>query len=211
MSHYFDARPGRESRQRTIRVSLRGTQVEVLTDRNVFSADRLDLGTAVLLRTVADPPSTGTLVDLGCGWGPIALAMALAAPKARVLALDVNERALHLTAANAKRLGLGNVETWNPQDLLAAEPDLAISELWSNPPIRVGKSVLHELLGAWLPRLEEGASARLVVQKNLGADSLHRWLETELGMPTRRSASSKGFRVLTVQNVAPPADEVPAP
>src|SRR5690625_1321908 len=156
VSHYFDARPGRESRQRTIRVSLRGTQVEVLTDRNVFSADRLDLGTAVLLRTVPDPPGTGTLVDLGCGWGPIALAMALAAPQARVLAVDINERALHLTAANAKRLGLRNVETFTPEEVFAAEPDLAIAEVWSNPPIRVGKAALHELLRTWLPRLEEG-------------------------------------------------------
>lgn len=199
MSHYFDARPAGAGRPRSIRVTLRGTEMEVLTDRGVFSGDRLDPGTAVLLRTVDDPPSTGTLVDLGCGWGPIALAMAQASPRARVVAVDVNERALALTAANAERLGLQNVETWSPEDLLAAEPGLTITELWSNPPIRVGKAALHELLRTWLPRLDSGAVAHLVAQRNLGADSLHRWLEADLGMATERTASAKGFRVLTVQ------------
>ena len=199
MSHYFDARPGAAARRRTIRVTLRGSEVEVLTDAGVFSGERLDPGTAVLLRTVPDPPVTGTLVDLGCGWGPIALSMAQAAPDARVLAVDVNQRALELTAANAARLGLGNIETWAPETLLAAEPDLVITQMWSNPPIRVGKAVLHELLRTWLPRMADGALAHLVASKNLGADSLQRWIASELGLDVARTASSKGFRVLTVR------------
>src|SRR5690625_1353272 len=82
------------------------------TEGGVFSAGRLDLGTQVLLRSVGDPPPSGTLMDLGCGWGPIALAMATASPAARVLATDINPRALALTAANAAQAGLDNVQTW---------------------------------------------------------------------------------------------------
>lgn len=177
---------------------LRGTQVEVRTDRGVFSGDRLDPGTAVLLRTVPDPPSAGTVVDLGCGWGPIALSMAMAAPDTRVLAIDVNERALALTADNAAGLGLTNVETWTPEALLAAEPDLVVDAMWSNPPIRVGKPALHGMLRTWLGRLRAGASGHLVVQKNLGSDSLQRWITAELGLEAQRLASAKGFRVLRV-------------
>src|SRR5699024_3559955 len=165
---------------RTIEVSLRGHRLEVLTSSGVFSGDRLDPGTAVLLRTVADPPREGTLLDLGCGWGPVALSMARAAPAARVLAVDVNDRALELTAANAARMGLENVQVWTPGGLLTSEPDLMIDELWSNPPIRVGKAILHEMLRTWLPRLRPQGLGHLVVSKNLGADSLQRWIVTEL-------------------------------
>lgn len=199
MSHYFDSDPHLPERRRTLIVTLQGREVEVLTDGGVFSAGRLDLGTSVLLRSVPDPAPEATLLDLGCGWGPITLAMAFASPKARVLAVDVNERALALTAANARRLELPNVETWTPDALLTAEPYLVVDGLWSNPPIRVGKAVLHDLLRTWLPRLAPGSRAELVVQRNLGADSLQRWVRAELGLPVERRASAKGFRVLSVQ------------
>lgn len=199
MPHYFDSTPQLPEQRRTLDVTLRGREVEVLTDSGVFSGGRLDLGTSVLLRSVPDPVADGILVDLGCGWGPIALAMAFASPGARVLAVDVNERALALTAANAQRLGLGNVETWTAAQLLAAEPSLVVDELWSNPPIRVGKAALHELLRTWLGRLAPAGRAELVVQRNLGADSLQRWIAAELGLQAHRRGSAKGFRVLTVQ------------
>lgn len=196
--HYFSARPAAAAEQRLIDVTLRGRPVPVTTAAGVFSADRLDPGTRVLLDAVADPPPGGTLVDLGCGWGPVAIALAQAAPGASVIAVDVNERARALTAANAARLGLTGVRVVAPQDagsLVAA----GVDELWSNPPIRIGKAALHELLRTWLGRLSPTGRAQLVVSKNLGADSLQRWIETELGMPTERTASSKGFRVLTVR------------
>ena len=179
-------------------MTLRGREVTVGTDSGVFSAGRLDPGTTVLLSHAGDPPPSGTLLDLGCGWGPISLALAMASPAARVLAVDVNTRALELTAANAERLGLGNIETYPPEALLAAEPDLVLDAIWSNPPIRVGKPVLHAMLRTWLPRLAPGASAQLVVAKNLGADSLQRWITAELALPAQRATSVKGYRILAV-------------
>lgn len=198
MGHYFSAEPGAPHAPRTLTVTLRGRKVQVATDAGVFSTSRLDPGTTVLLAEAGEVPPSGTLLDLGCGWGPIALTMAMASPAARVLAVDVNPRALALTAANAEHLGLTNLVTATPEELLAAEPDLRLDAIWSNPPIRVGKGVLHEMLRTWLPRLLPGASAQLVVAKNLGSDSLQRWIVAELGLPTRRRASSKGFRVLEV-------------
>lgn len=198
MGHYFTNEPAAASKSRTLTVTLRGTEVTIGTDAGVFSAGRLDPGTTVLLAQAGGVPPSGTVLDLGCGWGPIALAMAMASPQARVLAVDVNTRALELTAANAERLGLDNVETVTPEALLAAEPDLVLDAIWSNPPIRVGKAVLHEMLRTWLPRLAPGAGAQLVVAKNLGADSLQRWITAELAMPAERTTSVQGYRILTV-------------
>ena len=193
--HYFSARPASAEQRRTLRVRLAGRDVEVETAGGVFSPDHVDLGTQVLLRTVPEPPATGDLLDLGCGWGPVALTLALLAPAARVWAVDVNERALDLVRRNAACLGLGNVVAALPDDV---PDDVRFATCWSNPPVRVGKPALHDLLRRWLPRLVPGGDAWLVVGKNLGADPLQRWLTEDAGLPTSRAASAKGFRVLRV-------------
>jgi 16S rRNA (guanine1207-N2)-methyltransferase len=201
--HYFSTDPvgpggpGDPPRRRPISVILAGREVEVVTAAGVFSADRLDLGTRVLLREVDPPPATGNLLDLGCGWGPLAMSMALHSPEASVWAVDVNPRAVALTAENAGRLDLRNVRAVAPQEI---PNELEFSAIWSNPPIRIGKPALHALLMQWLPRLAPGAAAHLVVQRNLGADSLQAWLTAMLGgqMQVSRLGSSKGYRVLQV-------------
>ncbi|AEG44028.1 class I SAM-dependent methyltransferase [Isoptericola variabilis] len=192
--HYFTAEPASDDERRLVAVRLAGRDVEVEVAPGVFSPGGVDKGTQVLLREVPPPPS-GDLLDLGCGWGPLALTMALEQPHATVWAVDVNTRALDLVRRNAERLGLAGVRAVTPDDV---PDDVAFAAIWSNPPIRVGKQALHELLGRWLPRLGSDAAAWLVVQKNLGSDSLARWIESELGLPTAREASSKGFRILRV-------------
>jgi 16S rRNA G1207 methylase RsmC len=196
-AHYFTPRPGTPAARTHVAVRLAGREVEVVTAAGVFSGDRVDLGTRVLLREAPEPPASGTLLDLGCGWGPIALALGLLAPAATVWAVDVNERALELTAENAKRLGLGSVRTARPEDVPG---DVRFDAIWSNPPIRIGKEALHALLLAWLARLNVGAQAHLVVQRNLGADSLHAWLADALAgrADVARAGSAKGYRVLRV-------------
>ncbi|WP_432507534.1 class I SAM-dependent methyltransferase [Kineococcus arenarius] len=199
--HYFTARPATPDERRDLEVELAGRAVTVQTARGVFSAERVDPGTSVLLPLVPDEPAAGgDVLDLGCGWGPVALTLALRQPQRRVWAVDVNERALDLVRRNAERLGVP-VRACPPDEVPA---DVAFEQVWSNPPIRVGKEALHALLLRWLPRLAPGGEAHLVVQKNLGADSLHRWLDERLpavlpDAATTRAASSKGFRVLTVR------------
>jgi 16S rRNA (guanine1207-N2)-methyltransferase len=194
--HYFSSKPADEASLRTIRATLAGRELELLTAGGVFSPEHLDTGTRVLLDAVPAPPTTGQLLDLGCGWGPIALSLALRSPDASVWAVDVNERALDLVRRNAARLGLDNLRAVLPDEVPA---ELRFAAIWSNPPIRIGKDELHALLERWLPRLGDDASAWLVVAKQLGAESLQRWIAEALGLEVSRPAQSKGFRVLEVR------------
>ena len=194
--HYFSAQPAGPDTRRPLSVVLDGARRDLVTSSGLFSPDGVDKGTAILLDTVPDPRGR-RMLDLGCGWGPIALTMALKTPDADVHAVDVNERCVALTAENAARLGLGNVAASTPD---AVDEALEFDTIWSNPPIRIGKQELHALLLRWLPRLAPGGRAWLVVQKNLGADSLQRWLAEELpdGFTVRRAETSKSFRILEV-------------
>ncbi len=193
--HYFTAAPATPEERRPLTVELAGRRVTVVTAAGIFSPDRVDIGTAVLLAQAPDPPTEGTLLDLGCGWGPVALTLGMLSPGADVYAVDVNERALTLARDNAASLGLKRIRVCRPDEVPG---DVRFASIWSNPPIRVGKAVLHDLLRTWLPRLEPDGTAYLVVQKNLGSDSLQRWIAAELGMPCERYATSRGFRVLAV-------------
>ena len=176
-AHYFSSSPAGPLRTRAITVELGGRTVDVETAGGVFSPEHVDQGTLVLLRNVPAPPAEGHLLDVGCGWGPVALDLAMRSPSATVWAVDVNERALELTRANARSLGLENVNAVLPEDVPAG---LSFATVWSNPPIRVGKDALHGILLDWLPRLAVDADAWLVVQRNLGSDSLQRWLVATL-------------------------------
>jgi 16S rRNA (guanine1207-N2)-methyltransferase len=194
--HYFSAEPASPAQSRQIDINVAGRQLRFASASGVFSADRLDPGTAILLRKAPLPgaDTTGDLLDLGCGYGPIAVALALSAPRATVHAVDVNRRALELTRANAATAGAGNVVVAEPGDI----PDgVRFAQIWSNPPIRVGKTELHEMLTTWLPRLARGGNAWLVVARNLGADSLQQWLSAQ-GWPVTRHASGNGYRILRV-------------
>ena len=194
MSHYVDASPSAASRPQTVELVLPDLRVTLQTDRGVFSAGAVDSGTKLLLlEAPVGDVGVGPLLDLGCGYGAVAVALALRAPTAEVWAVDVNERALELTAANAVACGVADrVRVALPDDV---PDDVRFAGVWSNPPIRVGKEALHGLLTTWLPRLRPDGRAVLVVGRNLGADSLQRWL-TGQGYPTSRLASAKGFRVL---------------
>jgi len=191
--HYFASQPAAAHRPGTVHLLADGLHLELATDSGVFSPRRLDPGTRLLVDAAPPPPATGDLLDLGCGYGPLALVLAARAPAARVWAVDVNSRALELTAANARRAGLANVICAAPDDDLP----LAFDLIWSNPPVRIGKDALHALLARWLARLAPGAAAYLVVQRHLGSDSLQRWLAGE-GWTADRAAARSGYRMLQV-------------
>ncbi|HUP99829.1 MAG TPA: methyltransferase [Aeromicrobium sp.] len=193
-SHYFDQQPDASDRRRMVKATVFGRELDFMTSSGTFSPDGLDKATDILLNEVAPPTGEKTLLDLGCGWGAIAVGLALAAPLATVWAVDVNSRASELTAENAKR-HRARVRVAAPDDVPG---ELFFDEIWSNPPVRIGKDALHVLLATWMPRLEPDGTAYLVVGKNLGADPLQRWL-TDSGWPAERIASSRGFRVLAVR------------
>ncbi|MBN8205900.1 class I SAM-dependent methyltransferase [Microbacterium esteraromaticum] len=209
--HYFTAAPASPENLRTIRVNLAGRDLELTTAGGVFSPDRLDVGTSVLFANMPPLPPGGDFLDLGCGWGPISLTMALSAPHATIWAVDVNERALDLTRRNAAKLGLTNVNAVLPEDV---PDDVRFRTIRSNPPIRIGKEALHGMLERWIPRLDERSDAWMVVQRNLGSDSLQRWMATTFGAgySVQRAATGKGFRVLKVRrHGTPPTEPIDVP
>jgi 16S rRNA (guanine1207-N2)-methyltransferase len=196
--HYFDATPSSASRPSSVPLVLPDATVELLTDRGVFAGDRVDAGTKYLLLEGPPAPTSGDLLDLGCGYGPIAVTLARRSPDATVWAVDVNQRARDLCAANAERLGLTNVRVAAPEEVA---DDVHFAAVYSNPPVRIGKPALHALLERWLHRLEPAGAASLVVSKHLGSDSLARWLADE-GWSVERLGSRQGYRILRV-NRAP--------
>ncbi|MEU5869316.1 MULTISPECIES: class I SAM-dependent methyltransferase [unclassified Nonomuraea] len=194
MAHYFSEQPETASRPGTVDLVLPDLHLRLETDRGVFSPDRVDVGTRALLESVPPPPQEGDLLDLGCGYGPIALTMASRAPEATVWAVDVNRRSLELTERNAQAARLYKVR---PVHVDEVPDDVKFRAIWSNPAIRIGKPALHEMLTRWLTRLTPDGVAYLVVQKHLGSDSLQRWLG-EQGWQASREASRAAYRILKV-------------
>lgn len=195
-NHYFNPSPEVASRPHTVRLRAAGLDLELQADRGVFGARRVDLGTLTLLKEAPAPPPEGDILDLGAGYGPIAIALAKAAPQARIWAVDVNERALELARANVETAGVAaNVTVAAPDEVPAG---VRFAAIYSNPPVRVGKAALHGILDRWLDRLAAGGAAYLVVQRNLGSDSLAAWLAGS-GRAVERLKSKKGYRILQVR------------
>ena len=192
--HYFSPAPAVASKPDVVDLHLPGLDLSLVADRGVFSARRIDPGTLALLRESPIPPGAGHLLDLGCGYGPIACVLAARSPGSTVWAVDVNSRALQLTASNADRLGLQNLKVASPEGV---PESVHFAGIWSNPPVRVGKEALRGLLATWLRRLADGSDAWLVANRHLGGDSLATWLAGE-GWTVRRAASKSGYRVLQV-------------
>ncbi|MGH3620517.1 MAG: class I SAM-dependent methyltransferase [Sciscionella sp.] len=195
--HYFRARQDVPSVPHQVTVPLDSGSFTLATDSGVFSRERLDPGTRVLLELMPLPDGDGDVLDLGCGYGPIAFSIALSRPEVPVWAVDVNTRALDLVRRNADTLGVNNVRACLPDEVPG---DVRFSRVYSNPPIRIGKAALHELLSWWLPLLSGDSAAYLVVQRNLGADSLAKWLESQ-GFRTERIGSRRGYRVFDVRSL----------
>jgi 16S rRNA (guanine1207-N2)-methyltransferase len=193
--HYFSPAPNTPSKRAEVRLKLPDFEGSLVVDRGVFSAGGVDAGTLELLREVRSSQESGNLLDLGCGYGPIACTLAHRSPGATVWAVDVNERAVALTAENARRLGLAGVKASLPDQVPG---DVVFDEIWSNPPIRIGKEALQGLLSSWLERLAAGGAAWLVVHRHLGGDSLAAWLASQ-GYAVDRVASKKGYRILKVK------------
>ena len=201
--HYFSATPQAASHRKEFAVSGVDGELTLSTDAGIFSQHGLDKGTSVFLQVMAihdfAPIEPGSfLCDIGCGSGAIALTLAVRYPACTIYAVDTNKRARDICLENATRNSLTNIVVKAPEEV---DPSIVFASMWSNPPIRIGKSALHELLELWLARLDTGGTAYLVVNKNLGADSLSQWM-TALSYPTTRIASRNGFRVLEVKTTA---------
>lgn len=202
--HYFSSTPSGDFKLHSVQVELAGERVSVVTSSGIFSPAGIDKGTAILLAEAPEPQGPRVL-DIGTGWGPLTLTLAKKLPGAEVIGVEVNSRSAELTRMNAEKLSLANVQVFAPDDV---DPALRFNTIWSNPPIRVSKDVLHGILRQWIPRLAPDGHAYLVVQKNLGSDSLQKWLAQDLQesypgeFEVSRYATSKGFRLIQVHRRA---------
>lgn len=185
---------GASRRDQRITWNVGTNELHLTTDSGVFSRRGIDAGTAVLIENAPPPPQSGTFLDLGCGSGALAITLATYSPQANVWAVDVNERAISLTRRNAASNHCHNVHAVGPEGVPA---DTTFDVIWTNPPIRIGKKELHTLLSTWLARLSEHGQAWLVVNRNLGSDSLVAWLR-EQGYEVSRHSSKRGYRVICV-------------
>ena len=200
--HYFSEQPLSEATTHSVDFEVEGQAFSMEAASGTFSATKLDQGTRVLLNASSFFPSAGDVLDIGCGWGPISLSIAALRPNTQVWGLDVNSRALELATTNASKLKLDNFRAVRAEDIPV---DLRFDAIWSNPPIRVGKSVLHDLMRSWLPRLKPTGVAMLVVQKQLGAEAFQKWLAAQFPeFLVQRHSIDKGYRVIRVTNPATP-------
>lgn len=196
-SQYFDENPNVESDPKLVSYSKNGIEYIFETDRGVFSYERVDKATQILLdvlgeKFVGAPPQT--IVDVGCGYGPITCVVADQFPEASITGVDTNQRARDLAVKNCrKNIGGDRIRILAPEEV---DETLTVDLIVSNPPIRVGKQALYELLRGWSTCLNEHGQMWLVIAKNLGSDSTAQYLETECAMEVHREASKKGFRVL---------------
>jgi 16S rRNA G1207 methylase RsmC len=198
--HYFSEQPAGQSKSTEVTFDLEGQTFKLKAASGTFSSTRLDKGTRVLLGESQHFPTTGSVLDIGCGWGPISLAIARLRPETEVWGLDINSRSLEMARQNALALGLENFTGALKAEIPA---DLEFDGIWSNPPIRIGKAALHGLMEEWIPRLKTGASAMLVVQKQLGAESFQSWLAARFtGCDVAKHSIYKGYRVIRVTNRA---------
>ncbi len=196
LNQYFDEDPSVESKPVSFAKTICGTEFEFKTDRGVFSRGSLDKATEVLLKEFDENYSGNpmSIVDVGCGYGPIVTFVAKKFEDAKVLAVDTNERARTLCAHNyGHNIGDGRLKVISPSQIDSSlKHDLIIS----NPPIRIGKTALYELLSFWSITLSEHGEMWLVMAKHLGADSCAKFLKEDCNLKITRVASKKGFRIL---------------
>jgi 16S rRNA (guanine1207-N2)-methyltransferase len=197
VEHYFSEHPRVASHPAHVRLTLPDLELDLLTDRGVFAYGQIDRGTQVLLRT-APVPIGGDLLDLGCGYGAVAVTLAKRCPSCRIWAIDINERALALCAENARSTGADNIQAVQPAEV---PENVRFAGVYSNPPIRVGKESLHDLLSKWLDRLQTDGHGYVVIQRALGSDSLAAWLGRR-GHLVERLRSRGGYRVLDIRSRA---------
>jgi len=170
-NHYYSQEPTTEHDFEQWSFELKGKNFQFVTDSGVFSRETVDFGSRVLIDTfnLEELPADGKILDVGCGYGPIGLAIAFASQRF-VEMVDINSRAVELAQGNANRNGIKQVDI-HQSNIYEAVHEETYAAIVSNPPIRAGKKVVHEILTEAYPRLKSGGTLTIVIQKKQGAPS----------------------------------------
>ncbi|UXV42656.1 class I SAM-dependent methyltransferase [Staphylococcus simulans] len=197
MSHYYDKDPKVESHKETFKYHYYQNELNLVTDAGVFSKGKIDFGSDLLVRTFLKEHPPGpkkTIVDVGCGYGPIGLMIAKVSPHHHVIMLDVNHRALDLAKENSEKNHIENV-TVKESDGLAEVPDNSCDMIVTNPPIRAGKSVVHGILEDAHEKLRAEGELYVVIQKKQGMPSAKKKMEAVFGN-VETLTKEKGYYIL---------------
>ncbi len=189
--HYYSENPGVAHDEREVIFEVLDQRLNCTTDAGVFSRDGLDMGTRVLLEAL--PELRGRVLDLGCGWGPVGVALGRRDPALEIVMTDVNARAVELAARNLRANGVTNARAAQSDGFDRVDGDFDFIVL--NPPIRTGKAVIYGLFAGAARRLRPGGEMYVVIRKQQGAESAQRYLETVFGR-VERIARDKGYWVL---------------
>lgn len=195
-NHYYSKTPGVEHNRQTHSCTLRGYSMTFVTDAGVFSKSGVDYGSRVLIEALELDPKDRVL-DVGCGYGPIGLTAAKLASSGHVTMVDINERAVELAKENAKVNKVANV-TVIQSDLYEAVKQIRFNVILTNPPIRAGKAVVHQIFEQGYERLEDGGSMWVVIQKKQGAPSAMEKLDALFGN-VEEVTKDKGYRIFRAQ------------
>jgi 16S rRNA (guanine1207-N2)-methyltransferase len=193
-NHYYSNKPEAESNPQTIQFELRGHSIRFKTDQGVFSKREVDFGSRTLIETFELPETEGALLDVGCGYGPIGLALAKEFGDRVVHMVDVNERALSLAIENANTNGVRNVSIYQ-SDRYENVEETGFAAILTNPPIRAGKETVHSILSESCGFLAEKGELWVVIQKKQGAPSAMDKME-ELFSNVEVVAKKKGYYIL---------------
>ncbi|SDJ92257.1 class I SAM-dependent methyltransferase [Alkalibacterium thalassium] len=193
--HYFTSKPSADKNEKKIEARLKGQQMTFTTDAGVFSRDRVDFGSKVMIEAIDERAfSTGEVLDVGCGYGPVGLSLAKANPALHIDMIDVNERALELAKKNAELNGVSNVSIFLSPIYEQVEKQ-TYGAVISNPPIRAGKQTVHKIITDAKEHLADNGVLIIVIQKKQGAPSAKKVMEETYGNVTRIGLD-KGYWVL---------------
>jgi 16S rRNA (guanine1207-N2)-methyltransferase len=193
-NHYYSRTPEVKSDPQNIETVLRDFKFRLKTDQGVFSKNEIDFGSRLLIDSFTENQIAGPLLDVGCGYGPVGLSMARAFPDRAIHMVDVNERALGLANENANANGISNVSIYE-SNCLENVSEKNFSAILTNPPIRAGKSVVHEILEDSYNHLADGGELWVVIQKKQGAASAQKKMEEVYGN-AEVAAKKKGYQIL---------------
>lgn len=195
MDHYYSAKPTSESNRETWNTTINNTDFTYTTDSGVFSKNAIDQGSEVLMVTGAEQTyPEGNILDLGCGYGPVGIYLGQAFPERTIEMVDVNERALELSKLNAAQNKIENVEIYQ-SNIYENVENKEFAAILSNPPIRAGKKVVHEILEKAYDHLVEGGQLLIVIQKKQGAPSAKKKMAEVFGNVERLNLD-KGYWIL---------------
>ncbi|MRX72554.1 methyltransferase [Bacillus lacus] len=168
--HYYSEKPSVKSERKTWEFTLRGKPFVFQSDRGVFSKNEVDFGSRLLIESFIFPDAEGDLLDVGCGYGPIGISLAAEFPDSLIEMVDINERAIQLAKDNAEKNNIRNVRIYQ-SNLLEQTAGKKYAAILSNPPIRAGKKVVHEIFEKSFHQLHPRGELWIVIQKKQGAPS----------------------------------------